>query len=112
MNANGGLPQTVNVRDEQGNIAVIPYRELKQHEEFIIEDNISWGYMHGDTDAELDEYEKKARQEWKDLKNKLRENPELLLTLDTITERFVPYIEDPNSSTADPQPVRNDGYEG
>ena len=94
MNTNGGLPQTVNVRDEQGNIKVIQYREVKQHEEYIIEDNIAYGCIHGEyTDTEIEEYEKQARQEWKDLKNKLRDNPELLLTLDKTTERYVPYIE-------------------
>ena len=98
MNTNGGLPKTVNVRDEQGDIKAMPYRELKQHEEYIIEDNIAYGCMHEEyTDAEIELYEKQARQEWKDLKNKLRDNPELLLTLDKTTERYIPYIEDSNT---------------
>ncbi|MCR5587456.1 MAG: hypothetical protein K6F77_07985 [Lachnospiraceae bacterium] len=97
MNINGDLPQTVNIRDEQGNIKIMPYKELKQHEEYIIKDNIEYGYMHGEyTDAEIKEYEKQARNEWKDLKNKLRNNPELLLTLDKTTERYVPYSKDSN----------------
>lgn len=95
MNTNGDLPETVNIIDEQGNKKVISYRELKQHEECIIEDNIAYGYLHEEyTDAEIIEYEKQARQEWKELKNKLRSNPELLLVLDKTTERYMPYIKD------------------
>lgn len=83
---------------KQGDIKAMPYRKLKQHEEYIIEDNIAYGCMHAEyTDAEIELYEKQARQEWKDLKNKLRDNPELLLTLDKTTERYVPYIEDSNT---------------
>ena len=39
----GGLPKFVNVRDENGDIITMPYRELKAHEEAIIEDNMGYG---------------------------------------------------------------------
>lgn len=97
MSTIDGLPEAVNIRDEHGNIKTISYRKLKQHEEYIIEDNIAYGCIHEDyTYAEIKEYEKQAKQEWKDLKSKLRENPELLLILDKTTERYVPFVENSN----------------
>ena len=94
MGKKGNLPRTVNIRDEHGNVSVMPYRSLKEHEETIIADNIFHGYMHAEyTEAEIDAYEKEATQEWRDLKDKLRHNPELLLVLDRTTERYVPYAE-------------------
>lgn len=97
MNTNRDLSQIVNIRDKQGNITTMRYRELKQHEECIIEDNMAYGYMHNEySETEIKEYKKQARLEWKDLKKKLRNNPELLLTLDEATEHDVPYIENSN----------------
>ena len=73
MSINGELPKNVNIRDKQGNVSIMSYRELKHHEESIIEDNIMFGIMNAIyKDSEIDKYEKQARAEWKDLKNKLR----------------------------------------
>jgi hypothetical protein len=94
MGKSGSLPRVVNIRDEHGAVFTMRYSDLKDHEESIIADNIFHGRMHAEyTAAEIDAYEKKAAQEWRDLKNKLRENPELLLVLDKTTERYVPYVE-------------------
>ncbi len=106
-----GLPRNVYIRDEHGNISKMPYRELKDHEEDIILDNIFFGYKHSDiySEEETKEYEKQARQELKDLEDKLRENPELLLTMDRTTERYVPYVE---STTIIPFPgAKEEGKE-
>ena len=95
MGKNGNLPRVVNIRDEYGNVSTMRYSDLKDHEESIIADNIFHGCIHAEyTAAEIDAYEKKAAQEWRDLKRKLWENPELLLVLDETTERYVPYVED------------------
>lgn len=97
MSINGELPKNVNIRDKQGNVSIMPYRELKHHEESIIEDNVMFGIMHAIySDSEIDKYGKQARAEWKDLKNKLRNNPELVLILDETTERYIPYVEKSN----------------
>ena len=43
-------------------------------------------YIHNEySETEIKEYKKQARLEWKDLKKKLRNNPELLLTLEEAT---------------------------
>ena len=87
----GQMPDTVNVRDPQGNIRIISYRELKEHEISIIEDNIGYGLLHPEySDEEIRDYENQARREWNSLKRKLRENPDLVLALDATTERYVP----------------------
>ncbi len=88
------MPDTVKLRDNKGNITTISYRKLKIHEKSIIEDNIEYALRHNEfTAEEIDAYEKKAINEWKELKRKLRENPDLLLTIDETTERIVPYVE-------------------
>ena len=88
------IPEKVNIRNVNGNIVTIPYRELKHHEESIIEDNIMYGLVHNEySQKDIDDYEKQAKSEWKELRQKLRNNPELLLTLDRTTERYVPYTE-------------------
>lgn len=93
-NKNMELPQFVNIRDENGNISTITYRELKNHEECIIEDNIAYALWHEEySEKEIKEYEKQARAEWRNLKSKLRENPEILLELDKTTERYIIYME-------------------
>ena len=75
------LPKFVNVRDANGCITTMSYCELKEHEEAIIEDNICYGLIHTEySDKEISDYEKQAKAEWRELKNKLRNNPELLLT--------------------------------
>ncbi len=96
----GQMPQIVKIKNSEGNIIDVPYRELKEHEEAIIEDNIMYGRMHGEySQKEILDYAKQASQEWKELKKKLRENPEIILIMDDITERFVPYVEDPEDQT-------------
>ena len=58
----------------------------------IIKDNIFHAAKTGEyTDEEIKDYEKQAKAEWKNLKQQLRENHKLLLTLDKATERYVPY---------------------
>lgn len=88
---NNQMPDKVNIRDANGNITTISYSELKNHEEMIIEDNIFHAVKTGDyTDEEIKDYEKQAKEEWKNLKQQLSENHKLLLTLDKATERYVP----------------------
>lgn len=87
------LPKYVNIRNDDCSVTIMPYVRLKDHEEFIIEDNICYGILHCYEEKEINDYEKAAYAEWKDLKNKLRENPNLLLTLDKTTERYIPYTE-------------------
>ncbi len=72
MNTNGDLPKTVNVRDEQGNIRIMPYKELKQHEEWIIEDNIGWGYLHGYTNAEIKKIQETSRTGMEGFKKQIK----------------------------------------
>lgn len=84
------LPDCVYIRFEDGTVQRVAYRKLKQHEEWIIEDNIQYGLRHPEySDESVDDYEKEARKEWKDLKNALRKRPDSILVLDERTERYV-----------------------
>ena len=91
---NNNLPEYVRVRDHYGKISMMPYRKLKEHQLYIMEDNMAYGLMHPGsyTRQDVAEYEKEARATWKALKNKLRENPNLVL--DSRTETYIPYEKD------------------
>ena len=89
---NNQMPDKVNIRDSNGNITTISYSELQNHEEMIIKDNIFHAAKTGEyTDEEIKEYEKQDKAEWKNVKQQLRENHKLIITLDKATERYVPY---------------------
>jgi hypothetical protein len=76
--------------DEDGSVGKMLYKEIKEHEEFIIKDNIGYGLIHNEySEEEIDEYEEHAYKELKELKQQIRENPNIILKLDKTTERFV-----------------------
>ena len=49
MDSNYIYPEYVNIK-EDGKIRKIPYRDIINHEKYIIEDNISYGYRKGYTE--------------------------------------------------------------
>lgn len=84
------LPKAVYILNDDGTVSTIPYKELKQHEEYIIEDNVEYGLLHAEySEQEILDYEKSAKSEWKALKNALRKDPNIRLKLDPTTERYV-----------------------
>lgn len=88
-------PQYVNVCDDNGIIIKIPYKDVKEHEESIIRDNISYGFMHFEySEEEIHEYAKRAHEELKELKRQIRENPDIILKMDKTTERYVVFSKD------------------
>lgn len=84
-------PKLVNVRAEDGSITRISLAELKQHEELIILDNMFFGLKHPEasTQADTEAYEKEARKELKELLAIISENPDAVLELDRMTQRYV-----------------------
>lgn len=87
------MPAFVNVINDDRSISQIRYRDLKQHEEGIIEDNIAYGITHAEySDQEICEYERNARAEWRTLKDLLRKHPDTKLRLDKTTQRYVPAL--------------------
>lgn len=86
------LSKLINILNEDGSTSKISYQKLKEHTMDIIEDNIFFGYKSGCSDEEIKEYEKQARLEWRNLKQLLCENPDLLLQLDKNTEQYIPVI--------------------
>lgn len=85
------MPKLVNIRAEDGTLCQISLKELKEHEELIIEDNIFYGlkYLGSYTLAEVTEYEKNARRELRKLLAAISKNPDVVLKLDQMTERYV-----------------------
>ena len=67
----------VNVR-LNGKDYYIRYKDLKDHEEAIIEDNIYYGHTHGYSNKEIDDYITGARAELRELKKHIRENPDII----------------------------------
>ena len=83
-------PKYVSVMNENGDIIKVLYKDIKEHEEDIIEQNLMYGIIHAEySDKEISDYEKQAYKELRELKRQIRENPNVVLKLDEITERYV-----------------------
>lgn len=84
-------PHLVSVRSQDGNVIQLPYKKIKEHEESIIEDNIKYGLIHTEySEQDILDYKKQAYSEFSALKRAVKENPKIMLKLDTTTERYVP----------------------
>ena len=88
-NTNYIYPKYVSVKQDDGSIIKMTYKNIKEHEEIIIDDNIAYGVLNGYTDKDIKEYRDMAYTELKNLKKQIRENPNVILVLDTVTERYV-----------------------
>ena len=83
-------PEYISVLNSDGSIDKVPYRDVKKHEEAIIEDNIGYGILHGEySEKEIDDYEREAYAQLRELKARIRRNPDVVLKLDEVTERYV-----------------------
>lgn len=83
-----GFEQYISVADKNGEIKKIPIKEIKEHEEFIIEDNIFHGYKHPEifSQKDIDRYEHEARHEFNLLKKAMKEHPYSLYGYEQCTE--------------------------
>lgn len=87
---NNVYPKYVSVLNDDGSVNKMLYKDIKEHEELIIEDNIGYGLLHNEYSVkELKKYEKQAYAELRELKAKIRENPDVILKLDKVTERYI-----------------------
>lgn len=81
----------VRIKRKSGSILLDnQHTDVIEHEEYIIDDNIEFGICNNYSKKEVDEYAKSAESELRALKQKIRENPSIVLKLDKTTERFVP----------------------
>lgn len=84
-------PKYVSVLNDSGTVEKVLYKDIKIHEESIIEDNIFYGIKHSNdySEQEILEYEEQAYSELKELKRAIREDNDIVLKLDKIKERYV-----------------------
>lgn len=84
-------PEFVSVLNNDGSIQKVPYQEIKEHEQYIIHDNVLYGYLHCEyTEQDITDYKKQAYDELKELKRKIKENNDIVLKMNEITERYEP----------------------
>lgn len=86
------LGKLVNVRQKDGTIQKISWNEILENEEGIIEENIIFGSIHaGDfSKSEILDYEQKAKAELELLKKAVADNPDIVLTIQPHTQRYIP----------------------
>jgi len=85
------LPKFVNIRNGDGTIGHISFKELERHTELITNDNIFFALKDPVyTRQEIHEYETEANTTWKKLKKLLREHPDTVLELDRTTRQYRP----------------------
>lgn len=73
-----------------GEITLMSRKDIIDHEEAVIIDNIFRAYKNGHSEREINKYESNARHELSRLKKTIRENPGIVLELDKTTQRFCP----------------------
>ena len=85
----GTLPECVSVKTESG-IEQANTNSLIKRMEWIIEDNIGYGLLHPETYSEKDvnKYESEARHELNILKKAIRNNPNVILQENHVTEMY------------------------
>jgi hypothetical protein len=83
----------VRVTQDDGTIQSIPFKQVKEHEESIIEDNCVYGlkcvYRNEITLNEVKEYERDAVAQFRSLKKRIREDPTVVLKIEPRTRRYV-----------------------
>lgn len=73
-----------------GKIEMIAFKDIVAHEEAIIEDNMFFGVKNNYSMKEISKYQKEAKLELRALRRTIRENPDIVLKIDPVTERYVP----------------------
>ena len=78
------------VADASGEIREVLVREIINHEESIIEDNIAYAWKYPDeySEKDINKYNSEARHELKVLKKTMREHPYSLFGIEQMTERY------------------------
>lgn len=86
------MGKTVNVRIEDGTIKKIAWKDILHNEEGIIEENMIYGCLHGGdyTQTDVLQYEQQARADLEALKKTVMENPDIVLTVQPHTQRYIP----------------------
>lgn len=85
-------PMYVNIL-ENNEIKKVLYKDLIKHEKSIIEDNVYYGLIksHIYSKKDIDDYERTAYKELKDLKKAIYDNANVVLVQDSTTERYIVY---------------------
>lgn len=72
-----------------GKIEIIAFNDIVAHEEAIIEDNMFFGVKNNYSMKDIRKYQKEAKLELRALRRTVRENPDVVLKVDPVTERYV-----------------------
>ena len=85
-------PMYVNIL-ENGEIKKVLYKDLIKHEKSIIEDNVCYGLIKSNiySKKDINDYERTAYKELKDLKKAIYDNANVVLVQDSTTERYKVY---------------------
>lgn len=87
----------VNVMTSEGVKEKVPLRKIKEYEQLIMADNIFHALKQPGiyTEKDIEEYERSAKFEYRNLMRMIAGNPDTVLALDKITKRFVIVEADP-----------------
>ena len=83
------VPEYALVHHYNGDVSYVPVGYIVEHDKRIIKDNIAYGFGHDYETKEIVEYKKEAQAELKELKRKIKENPNVVLKIDGTTERYI-----------------------
>lgn len=81
-------PKYVNIQTGSG-VEKMFFSELIDHERTIIADNILSAFKSNCSAKEVQDYDLQAERELKVLKKAIKDNPDVILRLDSKTERYV-----------------------
>lgn len=81
-------PKYVNIQAGTG-VEKMFFSELIDHERTIIADNILSAFKSNCSAKEVQDYDLQAERELKVLKKAIKDNPDVVLRLDSKTERYV-----------------------
>lgn len=81
-------PKYVNIQAGTG-VEKMFFSELIDHERKIIADNILSAFKSNCSAKEVQDYDLQAERELKVLKKAIKDNPDVILRLDSETERYV-----------------------
>lgn len=86
-------PKYVRVKGEDGVVSQVPYKDIIEYEESIIEDNCCYGLKlvckNELTEVDVSSYKKEAITRLRKLKKQIADNPTVTLRIEEGTQRYI-----------------------
>jgi secreted Zn-dependent insulinase-like peptidase len=80
----------VSVMDKNGTLGKMLYKDIIDHEKKVIKENVVFVLIHGEySKEEVKTYRKQVYKELEELKRQIKSNPDIVLKLNKLTNRFV-----------------------